>query len=274
MELKINSSQEQAAKAAEASAKVTGILPFKVLALNPSADWIVKNFNPNYDKTPDYNATITEEGHSKMRLDFYLESHPKVQDGENTVEKQIRLRHSIWIENKVRTTQSGDTFRIATSGAVHTAGTIEGYAGAEWLGQDYRDLFVGEDELTDFIRAYACLKQDDLYRFSDPEAIAKGNIKELVAVIKQIQAVDNEVYLLVGINEKGYYEVYRKRYFTPATGTPKRVENFINKSEYNEFKKAVTYSFLPVLVKEDAPVKEAVKEAAEEAKQEEGTPDW
>lgn len=279
-----NNSQEAAAAAEQANAKVVGLIPFKVLALNPTQEWLISNFNPKA-KAPDYSVkqvTKDDKTFNQFRVDIYMSGEPTVKDGDEEVQKTVKIKHSIWIENRTLSTQAGDDWMINEYGNVYTAGTIENYKDADWMkGEDFRQAYSGEEDLNNFIRAYGCVKANDAYRFSDIEGLLKGNIKELKTVFKQLIDMDNEVYLLIGINNKGYSEVYRKKYFSASNGTPTRAKTFVEKvgkdgMQRNLFStdtKPVVYEYTPSLIKDFAPSTEAVKQEVEQVKEEAGTSD-
>lgn len=180
----------------------TGVANLKVVMINPTMEQLkAASYNPT--KEPEY-LSVNDEKNEKMRIDIYLtKSNP-----------DVRAKVAFWIENKKRTNKDGSKEQWINKNGVTcwaATGTKPTY---EWFKMEgARVAYVGEENLTNFIKAWANVDQEGQAVLDNVEALAKGNIAELVTLHQSIQ--NNEVQCLLGVRDGKYQDIYSKYFDRP-----------------------------------------------------------
>lgn len=207
----------------------TGLHNVKVIAINPTLEEM-KAMGINAQKDPQY-LTTTDKGVNKMRIDFYLASATQgVNLGKTT-------KISFWIEDSVRTNQNNNKEEwINKYGNTTWGSAIDVPPTYDWYSTDgMRKCYIGEGDLTSFIKSWANVDPKDQATFDNISNIANGDLTEIKALYEIIKM--NQVKVLLGVKD-GKYQVIYTKYFERAyrntfTGWKKALEG-----EYGEFKDA------------------------------------
>jgi hypothetical protein len=107
--------------------------------------------------------------------------------------------------------------------------------------------------LIDFVKAFANVANGDDCYFETAQNIAKGDVKEIKELVKQLP--DNKVRVLLGVKDEKYQQVYTKHF---GRLKPKRDDLFVKRlaedygafnAEYNSSLQLEVYS--PALIEAD-----------------------
>lgn len=220
-----------------------GIGSVHVLAINPTKEELSKLYNgANIDNEPEYlgTAEVGPEGNKKkvnqVRLDFIIKSDPEKCDGIETTTKATFFLRQDYRFNKDQTkVQIIDKYgRTAWATPEQVKGKlIPQYAnGPANIDVDYRPAYIGEAELTEFMKVYINIpnpmnyikgawvdkspseKADAEARLDGIEAYFKGDLKELKRIISY--QPKNKVKALFGVKTtsegKEYQTVYTQMF--------------------------------------------------------------
>jgi hypothetical protein len=180
----------------------TGLANLKIVAINPTFDEI-KAMGINAQKEPEY-LTQTDKGDAKLRIDFYLGStNPAI-----TFSKSLKT--SLWLENRVRTNKEGTKVEwINKFGSNAWSKGLEDEPSYQWFSAEgQRKAIVGETDLANFVKAWANIDPKDQAIFEDINALASGDLKEVLSLYKAIPT--NSVKHLLGVKDGKYQTVYTK----------------------------------------------------------------
>lgn len=187
-------------------AKWTGICNMKVTMINPTMEEMKKaGMNPN--KEPEYFTEKVDNGITRKsyRLDIYL----------NNAVNKINAKLALFLEPTPRVNHTGDNFQYinrlgqtgwSRDGGVTTSNTFYKMDGS-------RPAIVGEETLTNFIKAWANVGVEDQAVLENPIALAKGDLTELKSLFATI--ANNEVQVLLGVKEGKYQDVYTAYFDRP-----------------------------------------------------------
>ena len=139
-----------------------GVAPVKILAITPSKQELEKIYNTELEKDPEY-VSITEVGEDKhkvetVRIDFIVNTVPEKCDNIDFMSKV-----SFFIRNEYRYNRDKTKVQVIDKYGRTAWVTIEQakkreipmYSnGPANLDADYRPVFVGEEDLTNFLKEY------------------------------------------------------------------------------------------------------------------------
>ena len=159
-----------------------GVAPVKVVATNPSKSELEAIYNTTLDKAPEYTGTQEVEGKNVpyARIDFVVKTDAERCDGiEMTtkvsyfVRKEYRFNRD---KSKVQVIDKyGRTAWVTKEQA--NAHEVPMYAnGPANLDKDYRPCYVGEEDLTNFIKVY--LNIPSVQKYVDGKWILVDNPSE------------------------------------------------------------------------------------------------
>jgi len=198
--------------------RFTGLIPYRVVALNPTLDELHKLGMDYLTQEPVY---TNDKG---LRLDFIL-SNPEGVTYEGGNSGPLTNKYSIFIENTDRTASTG-SLRIINDllQVTWSSGGLEGLmenAKMEWFskGHNIRVAKVGEEELLVLFRVLCGLSmgskdtQADEVKFNTSwNDILNGKLDELRGYIKQAYTKGNGVMFLQGIKVTDGGKVYTTLY--------------------------------------------------------------
>lgn len=210
--------------------KYIGVAPVYVLAVNPNKEQLEKLYNTQLEKEPEYlgEVEVGEDKHKvkNIRLDFVVKT---VADRCNGIEFTTKV--TFFIRNEYRYNKDKTKVQVIDKYGRTVWVTVEQAKAHEIpiysngpanIDKDYRPIFVGEEELTSFIKTY--LNIPDVMKYvnntwimvdkpEDCEArldnIAKyfnGDFKELKDIIS-LQP-NNKIKVLFGVRntDKGQFQ--------------------------------------------------------------------
>lgn len=210
--------------------KYIGVAPVYVLAVNPNKEQLEKLYNTQLEKEPEYlgEVEVGEDKHKvkNVRLDFVVKT---AADRCNGIEFTTKV--SFFIRNEYRYNKDKTKVQVIDKYGRTVWVTVEQAKAHEIpiysngpanIDKDYRPIFVGEEELTSFIKTY--LNIPDVMKYvnntwimvdkpEDCEArldnIAKyfnGDFKELKDIIS-LQP-NNKIKVLFGVKstDKGQFQ--------------------------------------------------------------------
>lgn len=214
--------------------RYTGIAPVNVIAVNPNKEEFNKIFNSSLEKEPEYYSK-DENGVERARIDFIVKTDPA---NESSKDINITTRISIFLENRAKYNRDKTKIQV-----------INLYGETTWISPEdlenntlpenqtwfdktgMRAAYVGETDLTDFLKAYLCIpnisykdKTGNMVRrtdksmceaqLSDIPKYFKGDISEVKSLIKTWP--DNQVKCAFGVrtteDNKQYQVVYTRNF--------------------------------------------------------------
>lgn len=211
-----------------------GVAPVYVLAVNPSKSELEKLYQRELENEPEYVSQNEIEGtkYPQVRLDFIIKSDVE-KTGIETVNKV-----AFFLTNKERTNKDGSKVQVinkygeTTWLSVEDAKTGNIPENLNWFdASDMRPAYMGEQELTEFIKTYLNIPNksykrrdgvivelpnlaDAEARLDDIDNYFKGNVSELTSVIK-LQP-KNKIKCMFGVKttdtNKQYQAVYNQKF--------------------------------------------------------------
>jgi len=216
--------------------KYVGVAPVFVLGVNPTKEEQEKFFGTELQKDPEYLSTIEVEGKNveNLRISFVVRTDPKVgaevtsfltfflqkrpRIGSNTGKYQVidKYGETAWAVQGEDFTMENGKFTVLR---------IPQYKdGPANIDIDYRLAYVGEEELTSFLKNYLCIPQRMSYvnkvwvpnkkvkleeceaRLVEISEYFKGNYNELKGLLKLLP--NNKVKVLFGVRttDKGQFQ--------------------------------------------------------------------
>ena len=220
-----------------------GVAPIFVLAVNPNKKELEKLYNTQIENTPEYVSEI-EVGEDKhkvknVRLDFIVRT-----DSEKVNGIDMITRIPLFIRNEYRYNRDHTKVQVIDKYGRTAWVTIDQAKAHEIpiykngpanLDKDYRPCYVGEEELTNFLKKYLVIPnvmkyinntwvmtdkpEDCEARLENIPEYFKGNFKELRDAIA-LQP-NNKVKALFGVRTtddgKQYQAVYTQMFLTNST---------------------------------------------------------
>ena len=209
-----------------------------VLAVNPNKEELEKLYNTQLDNTPEYVGEI-EVGEDKhkgpiVRLDFIVKTDPEKCNGiEFTTKIAFFIRKEYRYNRDQTKVQVIDEYGRTAWVTIEQAKAKEVPVyknGPANISKNYRPAYVGEEELTNFLKAYLNIPnvmkyvnniwvmvdnpKDSEARLESVESYFKGNFSELRQAI-QLQPT-NKVKVLFGVrttdDNKQYQAVYNQMF--------------------------------------------------------------
>lgn len=218
--------------------RYTGVAPVFILNVNPNKEELEKLYNTSIDNAPEYlsEVEVGEDKHKvpNVRIDFIAKTDPEKCNGIEFMSKVSLFVRKEYRYNKDKTKvqvidKYGRTAWVTIEQA--KAHEIPMYKnGPANLDKDYRPCYVGEEELTNFLKAYLNIPnvmkyvnntwimvdnpQDSESRLEKIDNYFKGDFSELKNVIK-LQP-NNKVKVLFGVrttdDNKQYQAVYTQMF--------------------------------------------------------------
>ena len=220
-----------------------GVGSVSVVGVNPTKEELSKFYNGAViENEPEYlgTAEVGPEGNKKkvnqVRLDFIIKTDPeKCNDIEATTKVVFFLRQDYRFnkdQTKVQIIDKYGRTAWATSEEVKAKSIPQYASGPANIDADYRPAFIGEEELTEFIKAYLNIPNPMNYvngtwvdktpaekaeaeaRLDNIDAYFKGDFKELKRIISY--QPNNKVKVLFGVKTtadgKQYQAIYSQKF--------------------------------------------------------------
>ena len=207
-----------------------GVAPVKVLAVNPNKAELEEIYSTTLERETEYTGT-TPEGVKTARIDFIVATDPKNEgDIDMKTKASYFLRKEFMMNNdktKVKVIDKYGRTAWVTKDQYATK-EIPMYAnGPANIDKDYRMMYRGEEELTEFLRAYLGIPNVTKFvdgkpaglidnpseaeaRLSDIEKYFDGNFSEIKEIVSY--QPNNKVKLCFGVKTtddgKQYQDVF------------------------------------------------------------------
>ena len=238
-----------------------GVAPVTIAAVNPTKEHLEEIYGTTLDKAPEYTGVQEIEGKQVpyARVDFIVKTVADKCDGIDMttrisyfVRKEYRFNRD---HTKVQVIDKyGRTAWVTKEQA--TNHEIPMYSnGPANLDKDYRPCYHGEEDLTNFIKAYLVIPNVQRYvdgkwimvdnpseceaRLSEVEKLFDGNFKEIQEIISY--QPNNKVKVLFGVRTtddgKQYQTAYTQMVLTNSTSNYSRLD-----ADVKERKNAGAYS--------------------------------
>lgn len=210
-----------------------GVAPVFVLAVNPNKEQLEKLYNTQLEKDPQYLGEVDIEGRKvpNLRIDFIVKTDPEKCNGIDFTTKV-----TFFLRKEFRFNRDKSKVQIIDKYGRTAWATKEQVAAKEIpvyknnipanIDKDYRPAYHGEEELTNFLKAYLNIPnvmkyvnnkwvmvdnpQDCEARLEDIEKYFKGDFKELNTIISLLPK--NKVKVLFGVKTSDDNKQYQATY--------------------------------------------------------------
>lgn len=224
--------------------KKIGLFEAKVLTINPSAEEYLDVLGielKDGSKATDYLGE-SSDGNTTLRVDFWLQ---EVKSGE-------KLKVNFFLENKLKVNKD-DTKKQFINNIGTTSWASDENLLPDWFkGRDYRQAYVGEEELYGFLRTW--LGNLDYRDAStvlqlDWKTLMKGNVKDIkqqvdgeyctnvvaLATIKTVEK-DGEIKEYQNVYNKAFLPAYALKQFRVVDYSSPKVQNSLRTKKSKELK--------------------------------------
>ncbi len=171
-----------------------GVAPVSILAVNPSKTELEKIYDTEIENTPEYigETEVGQEGTKykvpQVRLDFIVQTDPEKSNGID-----MKTKVSFFLAKEVRYNRDGSKVQVINKYGETTWLPIEDAKAGRvpenlsWFEPaDFRPAFIGEEELTGFIKAYLNIPNKS-YRKKNGEVVELKDKSEAEARLDHIQ---------------------------------------------------------------------------------------
>lgn len=239
----------QESKDASVISRYTGVGSVNVIAINPKKAQLEEIFGIELEEEPVYIDTQDQDGKQVeyARLDIVLQTVPELNNG---IEAKSRM--ALFVRNQYRFNRDktkiqvidkyGRTAWVTNEELKTHAIPVYSNGNSANLDADYRPCYVGEEDLTNFFKAFLNIPSPMVYknkkwvpadnleacqaRFDNMANVFKGDFSELVNAWKFQQ--NNKVKVLFGVrttNEgKQYQTFYTKMFLRNSSSNYDRLE--------------------------------------------------
>lgn len=171
--------------------RYTGVAPCYVVGVNPSKSELEAIYGTTIENVPEYRSTVEQDGKKveTVRIDFIVKTDPtKSNDIEMTSKVALFLRKEYRFNRDKTKVQVIDKYGRTAWVTIEQAKAHEVpvYAnGPANLDADYRPCFVGEEDITNFIKAY--LNIPNVMKYVDNKWVMVDNPEDCVARLDSIE---------------------------------------------------------------------------------------
>lgn len=171
-----------------------GVAPVSILAVNPSKTELEKIYDTEIENIPEYigETEVGQEGTKykvpQVRLDFIVQTDPEKSNGID-----MKTKVSFFLAKEVRYNRDGSKVQVINKYGETTWLPIEDAKAGRvpenlsWFEPaDFRPAFIGEEELTGFIKAYLNIPNKS-YRKKNGEVVELKDKSEAEARLDHIQ---------------------------------------------------------------------------------------
>ena len=225
----------------------TGVIPYNVVAVNPTLAELKKLGIEYLQKEPEYVLEQTfDNGTTKNSIvEFWCKSlpNPDYPDMELLTPVRFRINHEVW--------RGRNTGKIKY---INKYGRVSGWVaeGSDlsndkyWLDHEPRPMYRGEEELHKFLFAWLNMTYDTGKKeyddcLLDVNKIIAGDFSELKTIVAG--SPEYKVKNLTGVNvveKEGkiryYQQIYNQMFLKHNQTSTNRLEEYVHKDEYTEFK--------------------------------------
>lgn len=171
--------------------RYTGVAPCYVVGVNPSKSELETIYGTTIENVPEYRSSVDVDGKKieTVRIDFIVKTDPT-----NSNEIDMTSKVALFLRKEYRFNRDKSKVQVIDKYGRTAWVTIEQakahevpvYAnGPANLDSDYRPCFVGEEELTNFIKAY--LNIPNVMKYVDGKWVMVDNPEDCVARLDCIE---------------------------------------------------------------------------------------
>lgn len=247
-----------------------GVAPVTILAVNPNKAKLEELYGTTLEKEPEYVSMVERDGKSvqNVRISFIVRTAADKCDGID-----MTSQVTFFLQNAPRMGSQSGKYQIidkygrtawATKEDID-AKRIPQYAnGPAQIDADYRPAYVGEEELTNFIKAYLNIPEVRLYqngtwvanphpeeceaRLDNVKNYFTGDVKELDGIIK-LQP-NNKVKVLFGVRSaeggKEYQAVYTRMFLRNNARDFSRLDKDLKEAKNAGAYSTTTFEVVPI----------------------------
>lgn len=224
--------------------KKIGLFEAKVVAVNPSAEEYLDALGIELKDGSKVTEYLGEsgDGNTTLRVDFWLQ---EVKSGE-------KLKVNFFLENKLKVNKDGTKKQFINNIGTTSWASDENLLPDWFKGRDYRQAYVGEEELYGFLRTW--LGNLDYRDAStvlqlDWKTLMKGNIKDIkqqvdgeyctnvvaLATIKTVEK-DGEIKEYQNVYNKAFLPAYALKQFRVVDYSNPEVQNSLRTKKSKDLK--------------------------------------
>lgn len=234
------------------SKKFTGMIPYHVLAINPTKDELHQAGLTFIKTEPNYQREFGEEKRKTTLVDIWLKSAPNPKHPDLDMVTKL----TFFIDNTPFTSKNTGKKQYVNKYG-RTAWALEPEdlnTNQYFINDDSRQGFRGEEDLYKFLFAWLNMTYDAERKILNPcrieaSKLFSGDYSELQQLATQAKAY--VVKVLTGVRKvegddgsvKYFTTTYNRYFLKHNQKSIENIQNYIKKSEYNEFKDAISYSF-------------------------------
>jgi len=213
----------------------TGITPVKIVAVNPSRQWIADTFKVDLEKVkePVYDIDGGPDREKSTRLDFWFTN----MDDTKT---EFTSKVSIFVSNEFRVSKSGNKQYIDAYSKTTWADSIDDlveknsrlHEATKLDPKTARQANKGEEEIYNLLKAYGNVDVSKKpFMLEDFKAIIKGDVRELQEFFNHFNKKNGGVKVLMGVKDGQYQDVWSSL-FLPVDG---KVTDYIRNKITGEY---------------------------------------
>ena len=233
--------------------KYNGIATVYPVMVNPNSKELEALYSSFKGREPNYKID-TKDANKRLRLDIYLKTKPDFNDG---IDKTFKI--TFFVGDKIRTNKDNTKLQY-----------INDYGVTCWIPENdfsqcpsffeqtgARPAYEGEEDITNFIKAlynipmHSYIKpngepvvnpeEDCVCKIEKWKEMINGDLTEIKDIIKT--GFDQLIKVLVGINEKGYEQVYSHK-IGRFTSKPELFRKELeNRAKFDSTVNEIKYSF-------------------------------
>lgn len=201
--------------------KKVGLFESKVIAINPSMEEYAEVLGMELkegSKATEYLGT-SNDGNTSLRVDIWLQ---EIKSGD-------KFKVNFFLENKLKTNKDGTKAQYINNVGTTSWASDENTLPEWFKGREYRQAYVGEEELYGFLRTWLGnldYRDADTVLELDWKTLMKGNVKDIksqidgeyctnvvaLATVKTVEK-DGEVKEYQGVYNKGFLPAYALKQF-------------------------------------------------------------
>lgn len=224
--------------------KKIGLFEAKVIAVNPSAEEyldILEIELKDGSKATDYLGESTEENIT-LRIDFWLQ---EIKTGE-------KRKVNFYLENKLKMNKEGTKKQFINSVGTTSWASDENLLPEWFRKRDYRQAYVGEQELYDFLKVWLGnldYKDASTVLSLDWKTLMKGNVKDIksqidgeyctnivaLATIKTVEK-DGEIKEYQNVYNKAFLPTYALKQFRAVDYSVPSVQDSLRTKKRKDLK--------------------------------------
>ena len=237
--------------------RYVGIAPVQIVAINPTKAELENIYNTTLEREPEYLGSVERDGKNipHVRIDFIIRTNPDKSNGIETTTKMSFFVRKVFMTNrdntKVKVVDKYGRTAWVTQDEFKNKLIPQYKNGPARIDNNYRALYMGEEELLSFVKNYLGIQEVDEYvngnwqmranpadyeaGFNNIESWIKGDISEVKNAIAMMP--NNFVKVLFGVRHtddgKDYQDVFTRMTLKYGTRKNTSIEKALNEAKEN-----------------------------------------